>query len=318
MGSARTHRRACTAVLAGLLMATAVGMTACDGSGETPSSLPSGRSSERSFERPASGEAETEAQATETSEPERTTKPAESTPSPTSTPATRTLPTRTTTNPPATKTTTTEVAPAEPTQTQTKQTQTTQTQTQTTPTTTAAQPAATPSVAAAAAESDTWGPLAWLLLIAFLAALAVGGFFVYRSQRRSAWDTETRALESETRATITTRLPPVLSTTTAGQRGLAWSPVRIALDNLLTRWTALIERASGEERRNWALRISGLLQELIAAVDSENEALATGNDWTLVRPRVTHVENALAEALAPQPRPEPPAAGEPGPTAYQT
>jgi hypothetical protein len=286
-------------------------MTSCDGSGETPSSLPSGRSSERSVERPASGEAEARTEPTETSEPERTTKPAESTPSPTSTPATRTLPTRITTKPAATKTTTTEVAPAEPTQTQT-------TQTQATPTTTAAQPAATPSVAAAAAESGTWGPLAWLLLIAFVAALAVGGFFVYRSQRRSAWDTETRALESETRATITTRLPPVLSTTTASRRGLAWPPVRIALDDLLTRWTALIERPPGEERRNWALRISGLLQELIAAVDSENEALATGNDWTLVRPRVTHVENTLAEALAPQPRPEPPAAGEPGPTAYQT
>ncbi|NMO54697.1 hypothetical protein HH310_26360 [Actinoplanes sp. TBRC 11911] len=287
-----------TAVLAGLLIGASFGLAACDGTGENPSSLPSGRSSERSFERPASGAAqtETEAEPTETPEPERTTKP---TPSPTSTPATRTLPTRTT-EPAGTTTTTTEVAPAEPTQT-----------------TTAAQPT-TPSVAAVASESGTWGPLAWLLLIAFIVALVIGGLFVYRSQRRSAWDTEARALESETRAVTATRLPPVLSTNNASQRGLAWPPVRTAMDDLVARWNALTERASGETRRNWSLRISGLLQELIVAVDSENEAMAVGNDWTLLRPRVTHTQNALASALAVQPRPEPPPAGEPGPHAYGT
>jgi hypothetical protein len=109
----------------------------------------------------------------------------------------------------------------------------------------------------------------------------------------------------------------VLNTTTTGQRGLTWPPVRAARVDLVSRWNALTERASGEPRRNWSLRISGLLQELIAAVDAENEALTVGHDWTLLRPRVSQAGQALATVLAVQ-SPEPPAAEEPGPPAFQT
>jgi hypothetical protein len=170
----------------------------------------------------------------------------------------------------------------------------------------------------AAAETGGLGPWGWVLLIVLVAALIVGGLLVYRSQRRSAWDTEARAVESETRTLTAVRLPPVLSTTTTGQRGLAWPPVRADLTDVQSRWNALTERAAGEARRNWSLRISGLLAELIAAVDAENEALAVGRDWMLLRPRVNQAEQALAAALTAQPQPEPPAAGEPGPPAFQT
>jgi hypothetical protein len=110
----------------------------------------------------------------------------------------------------------------------------------------------------------------------------------------------------------------VLTTTTTGQRGLAWPPVRAGLTDVQSRWNALTGLASGEARRNWSLRISGLLQELIDAVDAENQALAVGQDWRLLRPRVNQAEQALAAVLTAQPQPEPPPAGEPGPPAFQT
>jgi hypothetical protein len=169
-----------------------------------------------------------------------------------------------------------------------------------------------------AAEAGGIGPFGWLVVIGLLAAMVIGGLLLYRSQRKSAWDTEARALEAETRTVIATRLGPVLTATTAGQRGLTWSPVRVILVDLVNRWNGFTERSSGEPRRNWSLQVSGLLQDLIAAVDAENEALAVGGDWTLLRPRVSQAEQALSAVLAGQPWPEPPpAAGEPRPPAFQ-
>jgi predicted permease len=178
-------------------------------------------------------------------------------------------------------------------------------------------PAPSISDAAAAAESDGVGPFGWLVLIGLVAAIIIGGLLIYRARRKTDWDAEAGALEAETRTVTTTRLPPVLTATTAGQRGLAWPPVRASLVDLVARWNALAERASGEPRRNRSLQISGLLQDLIAAVDAENEALAVGRDWTLLRPRVIQADRALAATLANQPQPEPPPTGEPGPPAYQ-
>jgi hypothetical protein len=178
-------------------------------------------------------------------------------------------------------------------------------------------PAPSVSAAAAAAESDGVGPYGWLVLIGLVAAIIIGGLLFYRSRRKTDWDAEAGALEAETRNITTTRLPPVLTATTAGQRGLAWPPVRASLVDLVERWNALAERASGEPRRNRSLQISGLLQDLIAAVDAENEALAVGRDWTLLRPRVIQADQALAATLANQWQPEPPPFGEQGPPAYQ-
>ena len=314
MGSRRYLRRAgFAAVVAMFLLGAVVGLTACGAGGEDSSARPSARASERSVERPASEEAEP----TRSREPERTTEPAEITRPPTTTVAPE--PTRTrTTEPPETTTRPAETTTRPPTSTAAAAPEPTQTTRTTTPAKTTPTPVASESAAAAAAESQGLGPWGWLLLIALVAALIVGGLLVYRSQRRSAWDTEARALESETRTVTGVRLPPVLSTTTTGQRGLAWPPVRADLTDVQRRRDALTERASGESRRNWSLRISGLLAELIAAVDAENEALAVGRDWMLLRSRVNQAEQALAAVLAAQPQPEPPAAGEPGPPAFQT
>jgi hypothetical protein len=46
-------------------------------------------------------------------------------------------------------------------------------------------------------------------------------------------------------------------------------------------------------------------------VDAENEALATGRDWRLLRPRVDEVGRALSAVLIGVPQQEPPAGQEP-------
>jgi hypothetical protein len=313
-------------VLSAFMIGMVFGLTACGAGDGDPSTLPSARASERSIDRPASDEPDaptstarpsrTEgAQPTRSRQPDPTTAPAEPTvtrpssstavaePEPTRTTTTRTAaPAPTTTRPP------TSAAVAAPAPTQTTRT--------TAPAQTTPAPAAS-ATAAAAAESAGVGPLGWFVVLALVAAMIVGGLLVYRSQRKSAWDAEARAVEVETRTVTGTRLPPVLTATTAAQRDLAWLPVRVSLTDLASRWNALAERAVGELRRNWSLQLSGLLQDLIAAVDAENEALALGRDWMLLRPRVTRVEEELAGVLASQPQPEPPAAGEPGPPAVQ-
>jgi hypothetical protein len=155
------------------------------------------------------------------------------------------------------------------------------------------------------------GALGWILLIVLVVGLAAG-WMIWRSRRRSAWDAEADALKDDTRTTTSTRLPSVLTAETAGQRALSWPPLRTALVDLMRRWDLLAERAPDDRRRNWSGQIRGLLQELVAAVDAENEALATGRDWTLLRPRVDEIGRALFSALAGGPQQEPPAGAAPG------
>jgi hypothetical protein len=155
------------------------------------------------------------------------------------------------------------------------------------------------------------GALGWTLLIVLGAGL-IAGWLIWRSRRRSAWDTEAGALEEDTRTTTSTQLPSVLTAEDAGQRALSWPPLRAALIDLLRRWDLLAERAPDDQRRNRAVQVRSLLQELIAAVDAENEALATGRDWRLLRPRVDQAERALSAVLAGVPPQEAPAGGGPG------
>ena len=227
-------------------------------------------------------------------------------PSPTVSPTDRTntpspRPTRTeeTTEPTPTRTATKTATPTA-TETPTKTETTTTPPTRTTTPTTTTTPPPTPSVAGSpvAAESTGLGPGGWILLILFIAAAAIGGMLIWRSRHMSAWDTEAAALEEPTRAATAIRLPPVLTTETAGQRGLGWPPLRAELTDLIARWDVLAQRASGERRRNWALQIRNLLRNLVNAVDAENEAMASGRDWTLLRPRVNEAERELAAALA--------------------
>jgi hypothetical protein len=155
-----------------------------------------------------------------------------------------------------------------------------------------------PSAAAepAAGESGGLGALGWILLAALAAGL-IAAVVIWRSRRRSAWDAEAAALETAE---------------TTGQRALSWPPLRAGLIDLISRWDLLAERAPDDQRRNRSGQIRSLLQELVAAVDAENQALAAGRDWRLLRPRVDEAGRALSAALAGVPRPEPPAGGEPG------
>jgi hypothetical protein len=82
--------------------------------------------------------------------------------------------------------------------------------------------------------------------------------------------------------------------------------------DLIRRWDLLVERAPDDERSDRAVQVRNLLQELVAAVDAENEALATGRDWRLLRPRVDQAERALSAVLAGGPQQEAPAGGAPG------
>jgi hypothetical protein len=318
MGPLHYPRRAGAAsVLLGLVAGAVFGLTACGLGDGGPSTRPSDRGSSPPVDRPSPGEPGGGADATGTStarptlsrEPGRTEAPPETAASRSTSAAASSRPVPTTNSP----------TPAE-----TKPTAETEPPAETAPPV-ALPPAATPTLAtptlsaspaAGAAESGGMGPWGWLLLIGLVAALVIGGLLLYRSQRKSAWDAEAGTLEAETRTLTATRLPLVLTATNAGQRALTWPPVRASLVDLIGRWNALTERASGETRRNWSLQIDGLLQELVAAVDAENDALALGQDWTLLRPRVNDATQALAAVLTTQPQPPPPAA-EPGPPAFE-
>jgi hypothetical protein len=77
------------------------------------------------------------------------------------------------------------------------------------------------------------------------------------------------------------------------------------------RWELLAERAPDDQRRTRSGQVRSLLQELVAAVDAENQALAAGRDWRLLRPRVDQAGRALSAVLTGVPQPEPAAGGEP-------
>jgi hypothetical protein len=273
-------RRATTAwLLAGLVLSLVLGFTGCGaGGGSDSATRPT---TERSGTRP---------------EPSGTESPNETTTEPT-------RPPRTTADTPAsTRTPTTVERPSSPTTTPERSAEAL-----------APTSAPTPSAAGtpAAAESEGLGTLGWTLLILLVVALAVG-WLLWRSRRRSAWDAQAAALEQDTRTATGTQLPPVLTAEDAGQRALSWPPLRAELVDLMRRWDLLAERAPDNQRRNRSGQVRNLLQELVAAVDAENEALATGRDWRLLRPRVDQVGQALSTVLAGGPQGQPPPGGDPG------
>jgi hypothetical protein len=278
----RRRRTATVWLLAGLVAGLVLGLSGCGaGGGSDSATRPT---TERSGTRPA---------------PSGTEAPSETTTAPTRPPRT------TVDTPTSTQTPTTAQRPNSPT---------------TTPATSAealaSTSAPTPSAAGtpAAAESEGLGALGWTLLILLVVAVA-GGWLLWRSRKRSAWDAQAAALEADTGTATGTQLPPVLTAEDAGQRALSWPPLRAALVDLMRRWDLLAERAPDDQRRNRTGQIRNLLQELVAAVDAENQALATGRDWRLLRPRVDQAQQVLSAVLAGVPQPEPSPGGEPWPPA---
>jgi hypothetical protein len=265
-------------LLAGLVVSLVLGFTGCGaGGGSDSAARPT---TERSGTRPA---------------PSGTESPSETTTEPTRPPRT------TADTPTSDRTPTTAERPSSPTTTPERSAE-------------ALAPTSAPETLAAgtpaAAESEGLGALGWTLLILLVVALA-GGWLVWRSRRRSAWDAQAATLEADTGTATGTQLPPVLTAEDAGQRALSWPPLRAALVDLMGRWDLLAEGAPDDQRRNRTGQIRNLLQELVAAVDAENEALATGRDWRLLRPRVDQAQRALSAVLAGVPQPEPAAGGEP-------
>jgi len=268
-------------LLAGLVLSLALGLSGCGAGGGSDSATRS--TTERSGTRPApSG---TESPSETTVEPTRPPRTTADTPTSTRTPTTAERPSSPTTRPATSAATRT-------------------------PTSAPTSSAGTP----AAAESEGLGALGWTLLVLLVVAL-VGGWLLWRSRKRSAWDAQAAALETDTRTATGTQLPSVLTAEDAGQRALSWPPLRAALADLMRRWDLLAERAPDDQRRNRTGQIRNLLQELVAAVDAENQALATGRDWRLLRPRVDQAQQALSAVLAGVPQPAPSAGDEPWPPA---
>jgi hypothetical protein len=170
--------------------------------------------------------------------------------------------------------------------------------------------ASTEPTSAEAGGLGTWG---WILLIALLAAAAgLGAWLFTRSRRRSAWDAEADALVADTRRITGSQLPAVLTADDPGQRALSWPPLRAALIDLVRRWDLLVQQAAEGPRRDQSLQIRAGLQDLVASLDAENQAMATGRDWRLLRPRVEEAQRALSAALT-GPRADPYAGAGVGP-----
>ncbi|MEU4220351.1 hypothetical protein [Actinoplanes sp. NPDC026623] len=294
-------RRPGAALLTGVALGVLFGTMACSGDGENRPTLPSAQAS---ADRPTP--TRTEATDEPTPERSRTGDAAEITDEPTPEPTKTAKPTRTprptrteapaTTKPAATPDKTT--AEAEPT---TKP----PTEPAKPPATTAAPaPAASSAAPVTSTASGTWAglsPLGWFLLILLIAAL-IGGLLTWRSRRKAVWQADADALAADSRAVVGARLPAILAAPTATDRALSWPPVRADLSDLSARWGLLAEKAPGEDPRRRSGQVSLLLQDLVAAVDAENEALATGRDWSLLRPRVDDIVRTLSAALGEQPQ----------------
>jgi hypothetical protein len=78
-------------------------------------------------------------------------------------------------------------------------------------------------------------------------------------------------------------------------------------------WDLLAQRAAERPRRDQSVQIRAGLQDLVASLDAENQAMATGRDWRLLRPRVQEAQRALSAALA-GPRADPYAGAGAGPS----
>jgi len=197
------------------------------------------------------------------------------------------------------------VAEPPPTTTTARTTETTERTTE--PTTEPAEPTASASAVAGTPVADTssgLGPLGWLILV-LLAAGVLGGVLIWRSRRRGRWAADAGTLVVDTRTVVDVRLPSVLATVTAAQRALSWPPVRADLADLVRRWGLLSQNAPGDERADWSRQVWSILEELVTAVDAENEALAADREWRPLRQRIDDAGRALATTLRAGQGPEP-------------
>ncbi|GIF00511.1 hypothetical protein Ari01nite_79750 [Paractinoplanes rishiriensis] len=290
------QRLAGLGVVAGVLL---FGAGCQDGGGEV--ALPSERPTIERTVAPTATATPTE---TETS---RSPRPSRETPTRTTEPTKAETTRAETTQPEPTKAEPTKAEPTQqPTQAEPPRIEVTKVEVTVTPTA-APTPTPTPQESAVAASSSTGIGSGWWLLILLLlvGATLVGVTVANRNKRKSAWETESWELADRTRVATSVRLPPVLSTRAAAERALVWPPLRSDLMELAGRWGVLAAGAADEYRRDETVRVGNLLQDLVAAVDAESQALATGREWQLLRPRVIDLEQLVVSALANFQQPQP-------------
>jgi hypothetical protein len=269
-----------------------LGLTACTGEGDV-GSLPSTRPSvEATADRtlPTRTEKPEPTKTTEKPEPTRTTEK----PEPTKT-TEKPEPTKTTEKPEPTRTT----EKPQPVETRTVEVTVTKVPVETTTTTKAPEPEeSSAAVVAVSDEQDSGGFLGWLLLFLLFAGLAAA-VLIARSRRTSTWDAEAATLAAETRMLTESRVLSILAMREPDRRALAWPPVRDDLTSLSVRWGALGGQSVDGARQAKATGLSTLLRDLAVAVDAENEAVATGREWQLLRPQIELLLDTIEVTLTP-------------------
>jgi hypothetical protein len=269
-----------------------LGLTACTGEGDV-GSLPSTRPSvEATADRtlPTRTEKPEPTKTTEKPEPTRTTEK----PEPTKT-TEKPEPTKTTEKPEPTRTT----EKPQPVETRTVEVTVTKVPVETTTTTKAPEPEeSSAAVVAVSDEQDSGGFLGWLLLFLLFAGLAAA-VLIARSRRTSTWDAEAATLAAETRMLTESRVLSILAMREPDRRALAWPPVRDDLTSLSVRWGALGGQSVDGARQAKANGLSTLLRDLAVAVDAENEAVATGREWQLLRPQIELLLDTIEVTLTP-------------------
>jgi hypothetical protein len=269
-----------------------LGLTACTGEGDV-GSLPSTRPSvEATADRtlPTRTEKPEPTKTTEKPEPTRTTEK----PEPTKT-TEKPEPTKTTEKPEPTRTT----EKPQPVETRTVEVTVTKVPVETTTTTKAPEPEeSSAAVVAVSDEQDSGGFLGWLLLFLLFAGLAAA-VLIARSRRTSTWDAEAATLSAETRMLTESRVLSILAMREPDRRALAWPPVRDDLTSLSVRWGALGGQSVDGARQAKANGLSTLLRDLAVAVDAENEAVATGREWQLLRPQIELLLDTIEVTLTP-------------------
>ena len=143
-------------------------------------------------------------------------------------------------------------------------------------------------------ESGGLGTLGWILL-AVLAVGLIAGLLIWRSCRKSA-GLGRRGGCAGGRHPQRHRHPAAAGPDRRDRR--AASPVVATTagraDGPHRTLGPPAGRAPDDGRRTRSGQIRSLLQELVGAVDAENDALATGRDWRLLRPRVDEAGRALS------------------------
>ncbi|BEL03818.1 hypothetical protein Q0Z83_020090 [Actinoplanes sichuanensis] len=259
-----------------------LGLTACTGEGDV-GSLPSTRPSvEATADRTLPTRTE-EPEPTKTTEKTKDPEPTKTTKDPEPTKTKDPEPTKTTEKPQPADTRTVEV---------------TVTKVETTTTTPKAPESSSPAVVAVADEDSSSGFLGWFLLFLLFGGLAAA-VLIARSKRTSTWDSEAASLSAETRMITESRLLSILGMREAERRGLAWPPVRDDLTGLSVRWGALGAQNIDGARQARARELAVLLRDLAVAVDAENEALATGREWQLLRPQVEQILDTIEATMTP-------------------